>query len=556
MAMSIRHWRSTLRLLRQGRTWCQLTGYYSNRCQKLLTFQEEQSTSQSEGQPSDLDDLLTDRSIGYTDETQQAKLKLNPDQPVNPHLLRVAIIGTYNSGKSTLTNRLMGWKVSPASSKIHTTQENVLAVHTEENTQIIFRDTPGLIRGSRISTKQREKLQKSIKEDPKKSLVDADLICVLVDASDRWDVEFLDENVYYLLKRNKHIPSVLILNKIDLVKDSNFLLHITRALTMDTVGKEKIRITTGKRRPTWKVEDIREAMKTDGKRKQAVKNKLDSLFNRVDKVRGTAQKKPDDPASGVTRESHEGQQEMEKGFEGQQETGESHEGQQQAHEEGHCEGHSKSNVSPQYTDIGRPDIPEHVLLKSLPNGWDSFDRVFMLSALHGKGVQALKDYLLSRALSRDWCYHSSVVTDQNPYRFAEKIVWETMLECLPKEIPYKYFPVVRYWLLEHDVLVIHMDINMFKTKHMQMAIGPKGSIIKKIRQDSHAALMDAFRCDIILRLKIHNEDNKNKEKSKHTKLKTIQKSKNRSAKSTSKSNYKDTSNIEDEISKMGNSKTP
>ncbi|XP_069135956.1 LOW QUALITY PROTEIN: GTPase Era, mitochondrial-like [Argopecten irradians] len=481
----------TLRILRQGRTWSQVVGYYLNRRQNSSKCGEE-SVSSQEGvawQQPDWNEDFLDRAVGCTEDKQERRLKMDPDQPVNPKVLQVAIIGTYNSGKSTLTNSLMGWKVSAASSKIHTTQQNVLAIHTEGDTQIVFRDTPGLIRGSRISAKQRDKLQKSILEDPKKSLVNADLICVLVDASDRWDIEYLDENLYHLLKKNEHIPSILVLNKIDLVKQSSFLLHVTRSLTMDTVGGKKIPFTTSKTEKGWrKVNDIIETIKTGGKKQRAVKTKLDALFDRVDQVRGA---------------SHRNLSE-----------GDSHDRETEGHQEGQPgrqgEGHYKT---PQYTDIARPDIPEYALRPALPKGWDGFERVFMVSALYGKGVPDLKKFLFSCAAPGDWCYHSSVVTDQNPYRLAEKIVWEKMLENLPNEMPYKAYPVVTHWTVENDLLMIKMNINMFKNKFVETTIGKEGSTIKKIHQEAHTALMDVFRCDIVLQLLVRKEEGRYKRKS-------------------------------------------
>ena len=75
-----------------------------------------------------------------------------PDMPANPKLVKVSILGLPNSGKSTLVNRILSRRVSAVSSKINTTQKRTTAVFTENDTQVVILDTPGL-----VSLKKRKK---------------------------------------------------------------------------------------------------------------------------------------------------------------------------------------------------------------------------------------------------------------------------------------------------------------------------------------------------------------------------------------------------------------
>jgi len=123
----------------------------------------------------------------------------------------VAILGLPNSGKSTLLNALLGQKLSIITSKPQTTRKRILGILSEENYQIIFLDTPGILSPSYL-------LQEKMMEDVKTSLDDADLIVLIIDvkedplADNLLAQEFVKDSV---LKSKKH--KLLILNKVDLI---------------------------------------------------------------------------------------------------------------------------------------------------------------------------------------------------------------------------------------------------------------------------------------------------------------------------------------------------
>ncbi|MCX8041670.1 MAG: GTPase Era [Thermodesulfobacteriaceae bacterium] len=124
----------------------------------------------------------------------------------------VAIIGLPNVGKSTLLNQILGTKVSIVSPKPQTTWFNVRGVLTRDNYQIIFVDTPGIHDAKSL-------FNQLMVESALNALQEVDIVLWVMDVSNRPKEE---EKILELIKRvNK--PTILVLNKIDLIKKSELL---------------------------------------------------------------------------------------------------------------------------------------------------------------------------------------------------------------------------------------------------------------------------------------------------------------------------------------------
>ncbi|CAG8469921.1 14833_t:CDS:2 [Funneliformis caledonium] len=130
------------------------------------------------------------------------------EQPENPYLLKVVVLGTPNAGKSTMLNALFGETISVVSNKAHTTRERISVVFTEENKQLIFIDTPGIVPGH-----NRPKLNRGLINASWHSIQEADHVLVIIDAfralyrttyAESW---LLDRLTEYKL------PGTLVLNK-------------------------------------------------------------------------------------------------------------------------------------------------------------------------------------------------------------------------------------------------------------------------------------------------------------------------------------------------------
>ena len=117
----------------------------------------------------------------------------------------VNIVGNPNVGKSTLMNRLVGEKISIITSKSQTTRHRIKGIVNTDDYQIVFSDTPGVVKPS-------YKMQEDMLEFSKSALVDADIILYVTDV-----VENIEKNLDFIDKVNKSdIPVLLVINKIDL----------------------------------------------------------------------------------------------------------------------------------------------------------------------------------------------------------------------------------------------------------------------------------------------------------------------------------------------------
>lgn len=119
----------------------------------------------------------------------------------------VNIIGYPNVGKSTLMNKFMGEKFSIITPKAQTTRHRIIGILNEPDCQIVFSDTPGIVRPS-------YKLHEQMLSYVDASIQDADILLIVIDASN--DQEFNPKLVHKI--NHLKIPKVLLINKIDLLE--------------------------------------------------------------------------------------------------------------------------------------------------------------------------------------------------------------------------------------------------------------------------------------------------------------------------------------------------
>lgn len=132
----------------------------------------------------------------------------------------VAIVGRPNVGKSTLLNRILGQKISITSRKPQTTRHRILGIKTDEVSQAVYVDTPGL------HLNAKKAMNRFMNKAVTTTLDDVDLILFVIEAGE-WNEE--DENVLQRLK-NAKVPVMLVVNKIDRLADKEALLPLMQSL--------------------------------------------------------------------------------------------------------------------------------------------------------------------------------------------------------------------------------------------------------------------------------------------------------------------------------------
>jgi GTP-binding protein Era len=122
----------------------------------------------------------------------------------------ISIIGLPNAGKSTLYNRLVGEKLSVVNPKAQTTRHRILGIVNKENAQLIFSDTPGMVR--KVSNRMHEQMVGFIYE----SLEDADVMVYLANPGEKE----IPDNIARRVAASK-AKLIIALNKIDLSKQDD-----------------------------------------------------------------------------------------------------------------------------------------------------------------------------------------------------------------------------------------------------------------------------------------------------------------------------------------------
>jgi len=145
----------------------------------------------------------------------------------------VAIVGKPNVGKSTFLNRVLNFKISAISPKPQTTRHKILGILTGEDYQMLFLDTPG------IMEKPRHELDKWLLKRAFEAIEDADVVVMMAEPTKPEELDF--EIVKKIKEHGK--PAILLINKVDSVKDKKQILPVIDEFAKTGVFKEIIPVS-------------------------------------------------------------------------------------------------------------------------------------------------------------------------------------------------------------------------------------------------------------------------------------------------------------------------
>lgn len=151
------------------------------------------------------------------------------------HAAYVAIVGKPNAGKSTLMNAIVGAKLSITNPKPQTTRKRVVGIYTNNENQIVFTDNPGML-------EPRYELHKVMMDYVNQSLDESDIFLILFDVTEFKKGFELPKQFMNAIK-NTDKPLVLVLNKIDLLKNVKEVLPMIKYFSEMGIFREIVPVS-------------------------------------------------------------------------------------------------------------------------------------------------------------------------------------------------------------------------------------------------------------------------------------------------------------------------
>lgn len=401
--------------------------------------------------------------------------------------LRIAMLGAPNSGKSMLVNLLSGWQTCAVSHRAHTTRRNSHSVLTLPvsnsnnsgsdspgyNCQLVFTDTPGVVTTNEVA---HYSIDPELLPEARKALRKADVVCVLHDVSQPPSrlvkINYKVQRLLFELPARDDVRAVLVLTKVDEIRDRTRLLELLEVLTGGCVAGEPTPMALKRQQAEQAIAEAEEI------------GLKPSVFLRRDLARLQPRFRLPQLLSHEWLRS--------KGVHV-------------------CEGcvgaDSEANIAERdrWRDLvlqGRYSDLSEKELKTLArywHHWPRFDRVFMTSATKQHGVKSLRDFLCQSALPGDWRYAPTVVTDKSPQHIAIDMLRCRLLQCLPYALGYNAACSIEHWERnESGTLLVQISVKFAHRQESSHLL----RCFSWVEQSTARLLRNCFRCEVVLRLSV------------------------------------------------------
>jgi GTP-binding protein Era len=157
--------------------------------------------------------------------------------------------------------------------------------------------------------------------------------------------------------------------------------------------------------------------------------------------------------------------------------------------------------------INKVDLVEKIKVAELAQKlapYEIFEEIFMISALKHKNMEALKEYMISRAAVQAWAYPEDQLSDINDRIMAEEITREKIFYLLREELPYGVEVITEAYKEMPNKISIHQQILVPRDSHKKIIIGEKAELLKRIGQSSRRELTEMFGkpTDLFLHVKV------------------------------------------------------
>ena len=356
-------------------------------------------------------------------------------------LIKIALIGNTNAGKSTLMNSMIDKTVSIINKKINTTQNIIMGIVNIDDTQIIFYDTPGSnFLNSSVSS------QKRLKIDIWTAIDEVECILYIIDVS-KYNYNSVCSDIKKINEVKK--PIIVIFNKTDLI-DNKLILPYIESLNNLNIVEAFFNISAKYRKGLNKLSIFTKSKAQNNKwifNKGEISNK-DNIFMANECTRNA-----------ILKYLHK--------------------------------------------EIPYNIIVRNLLFKSL-NNLNLIETFFNISAKYRKGLKKLSIFIKSKAKNNKWIFNKGEVSNKDPIFMANECTRNAILKYLHKEIPYNItVRNLLFKSLNNNDIKIKQSIDLTNMRYKPIILGNKGETIKKIRECSQNEISNIMKSKIHLYLQVN-----------------------------------------------------